>query len=70
MSNIVKETAKVLGLTQKELAKRMKVDEPRLSKWGTGKLDMPEWVPEMLELLKKEKKLETIVNIVSSEISK
>ncbi len=56
MSNIVKETAKELGMTQKELAGRLKVDETTVSRWSQGKVSIPEWAFEMFELLKTEKK--------------
>ncbi len=54
--NIVKKTAKELGMTQKELAKRIKTSEVSLSRWAKGEVQIPKWALEMFELLKTEKK--------------
>ena len=54
--NIIKKTAKELGLTQKELAERLKTSEVSLSRWAKGQTEIPEWALEMFELLKIEKK--------------
>ena len=54
--NIIKKTAKELGLTQKELAERLKTSEVSLSRWAKGQIEIPEWALEMFELLKIEKK--------------
>ena len=56
MSNIVKETAKELGMTQKALAERIKVDETTMSRWAKEKVPVPDWALEMFELLQTEKK--------------
>ncbi len=53
--NIVKETAKELGISQKELAERLKTSEVSLSRWAKQN-EIPEWALEMFELLKTEKK--------------
>lgn len=54
--NIVKETAKKLGMTQKALAERIKVDETTMSRWAKEKVPVPDWALEMFELLNTEKK--------------
>lgn len=54
--NIVKRTAKELGISQKELAERLKTSEVSLSRWAKGQIEIPEWALEMFELLKTEKK--------------
>jgi len=66
--NIVKKTAKELGITQKELAERMGVTEDTVSNWSRGKIDTPKWALEMFKLLKKEKQFETIKRIISDEL--
>jgi len=66
--NIVKETAKALGMTQKELAERMGVSKDTISNWSRGAIDVPKWAIEMFKLLKKEKQLDTIKRIISDEI--
>lgn len=52
--NLVKETAKALGMTQKELAERMGVAENTVSQWSRGVIETPKWAQKMFELLKKE----------------
>lgn len=54
--NIVKKTAKELGISQKDLAERLKTSEVSLSRWAKGQVEIPEWALEMFELLKMEKK--------------
>lgn len=58
--NIVKETAKELGMTQKKLAERMGVSEDTMSNWSRGAVPVPNWAIEMFKLLKTEKKYNTI----------
>ncbi len=65
MRNIVKETAKKLGMTQKELAEYIGVHEDTMSKWSRGKIDVPKWAIKMFQLLKIEKKFNTIKQIFS-----
>ena len=55
MSNIINNIAKELGLTQKQLAQRIKVDETSISRWAQDKVPTPNWALEMFELLKTEK---------------
>ena len=50
--NIVKETAKALGMTQKELAERMGVSESTLRKWSAEDGVIPDSALVTLELLK------------------
>jgi len=63
-ANIVKQTAKELGMTQKELAERMGVAENTVSQWSRGVVDTPKWALEMFELLKTEKKYNTIKSFI------
>jgi transcriptional regulator with XRE-family HTH domain len=65
---IVKQTAKELGITQKELAERMGVTEDTISNWSRGKIETPKWALEMFKLLIKEKKFETIKRMISDEL--
>lgn len=62
--NIVKKTAKELGMTQKELAERMGVAENTISQWSRGIIETPKWALEMFELLKTERKYTAIKNFV------
>jgi len=48
--NIVKRTCKELGLTQKELAERLEVPQPTLSRWASSD-DIPRMAQKYLELL-------------------
>lgn len=66
--NIVKLTCKELGITQKELAEQMGVSETTLTNWARGATPIPEWGNKMFLLLKKERKLDTIINLVKDEI--
>jgi len=54
--NIIKKTCKELGITQKELAQRIKVEEATISRWAKNKVSVSNWALEMFELLKIEKK--------------
>jgi len=56
--NIIKETAKALKITQKELAERMGVAENTVSQWSRGVVETPKWAINMFELLKKESAFE------------
>ena len=69
MSNIVKETAKELGMTQKELAERIRVNKDTLGNWARGAVDTPQWAIELFKLLKMEKKFNTIKRLISEEIN-
>jgi len=70
MSNIVKETAKELGMTQKELAERIGVHEETVSKWSRGAVGTPEWAIRMFSLLKTERKFNAIKQLIADEIEK
>jgi len=70
MNNIVKETAKELGMTQKELAKNIGVHEETVSKWSRGVVDVPEWAIRIFSLLKTEQKFNTIKQLIVDEITK
>ncbi len=68
--NIVKETAKELGMTQKQLAEYIGVHEDTVSKWSRGAIDTPAWALKMFELLKTEKKFNTLKQIFSDDLNK
>jgi DNA-binding XRE family transcriptional regulator len=55
-TNIVKETCKELGVTQKELAKDIGVAENTLGQWARGVVPTPKWAYRLFDLLKTEKK--------------
>lgn len=57
--NIVKKTAKELGLTQKELAQEIGVNENTIGNWARGKIEVPKWALRLFELLILEKKYNT-----------
>lgn len=50
MSNIVKETAKELGMTQKELAERMGIAEQTVRNWAS-KNEAPLWATNFMKNL-------------------
>lgn len=57
-SNIIKETIKELGITQKQLAENIGVHENTVSGWARG-TEIPQMVIKLLELLIIEKKYNT-----------
>ncbi len=59
--NIVKETAKALGMTQKELAERMGVSESTLRKWSSEDGSVPESAEVTLKLLLELKEKDTVL---------
>lgn len=59
MSNIVKDTAKELGITQKQLAEYIGVHENTISGWARGTVEIPPMATKLFELLKVEKKYNT-----------
>ncbi len=69
MSNIVKETAKELGMTQKELAERMGVSESTLRKWSAEDGTVPESTLVTLELLKELKVKNTVLSNLKKAFS-
>jgi len=69
MSNIVKETAKELGMTQKELAEVMKVSESTLRKWSAEDGVVPESTLVTLELLKELKEKNLILSNLKKAFS-
>ena len=48
--NIVKQTCKELGITQKELAERLGVNDGTIRKWSS-QTEPPEWGVKFLQLL-------------------
>ncbi len=64
INNIVKETAKELGMTQKELAIHIGVSADTVSKWSRGVIQTPKWTLKMFELLKIEREFILIKKIL------
>ena len=54
--NIVKETAKALGMTQKELAEHIGVNENTIGNWARGTVETPKWAIKLFDLLILEEK--------------
>jgi len=54
--NIVKDTAKALGMSQKELAVEIGVSENTTSSWNNGKSEIPKWALKLFEFMKNEQK--------------
>lgn len=54
MSNLIKDTCKALGITQKELAKQMGVHEMTVSQWARGVKDLPIWASKLMNLMRRE----------------
>ncbi|MDR0666913.1 MAG: helix-turn-helix transcriptional regulator [Campylobacteraceae bacterium] len=65
IDNIVKQTCKELGITQKELAERIGVAENTVSQWSRGVSPLPQWAVKTFELLKIETKYNTIKRFFS-----
>lgn len=61
--NIIKQTCKELGITQKELAEEMRVGENTVSQWSRGVIETPKWAIKMFDLLKTENKHNTAKRI-------
>jgi len=60
--NIVKQTCKELGITQKELAERLEVPQPTMARWQSG--DIPRMAKLALELMLENKELKDDMNIL------
>jgi len=67
--NIVKETAKALGMTQKELAERMGVSESTLRKWSAEDGVVPESALVTLKLLRELKEKDEILFSLKKALS-
>lgn len=64
-NNIVKKTCKKgLGITQKELAETIGIHERTVSKWARGMVEVPIWAENHFELLKTQKKYNTIKSFI------
>jgi transcriptional regulator with XRE-family HTH domain len=61
--NIIKKTCKELGITQKELAEVMGVNEQTVGSWARGITNTPKWAINHFELLKYKKKYDTAKQI-------
>ena len=59
--NIVKETARELGMTQKELAEHIGAAEATVRNWSAGK-EIPLWARKSMELLKENHKNKEIID--------
>jgi len=59
MSNKIKEIAKELGMTQKQIAEYIGVHENTISAWARGTVEIPPMAIKLFELLKVEKKYNT-----------
>lgn len=54
MSNLIKDTCKALGITQKELACQIGVHEMTMSQWSRGVREIPLWAEKLFNLMQKE----------------
>lgn len=69
-TNIVKNTCKILGVTQKQLAEEIGVAENTMSQWARGVVDTPKWAEKMFNLLETEKKYNTAKRIFCDKETK
>lgn len=58
--NIIKQTCKELGITQKALAEEMGVSQTTMTSWTKPDNEIPQWAMKMLDLLKKEAKYKNL----------
>ena len=65
--NIVKKTCKELGVTQKELAERLGVNDGTVRKWSS-QTEPPEWGIQFLKLLVEHKEVKDKYNLFKSAI--
>lgn len=56
MSNLIKDTCKALGITQKELAEKMGVAEQTMRNWSS-KGNIPEWAEKFINTIMEQKEL-------------
>lgn len=63
--NLIKQTCKELGLTQKELAERLGVKEVTINKWSSSG-EVPTSGLKSIELLRENEKLKKQLSIVES----
>ena len=66
--NAVKEICKELNITQKELAKEHFLSENTISQWARGVNETPKWAKKLFELLKIERKFNTIKQALKDEL--
>lgn len=59
-TNIIKQTCKELGITQKALAEEMGVSQTTMTNWSKPETDVPQWAIKMLELMKNEMKYKSL----------
>lgn len=55
-SNDLKQTLKILGLTQREFARKLGVDHMTVNRWITEKLPVPRYAAAYLELMESQRK--------------
>ena len=63
--NLVKKTCRELGITQKELAKKIGITEKTISSWVNSKTKIPNNFLRMTELLKIENSYKEILKALS-----
>lgn len=60
-NNLVKQTARTLGITQKELAERIGAAEATVRNWSAGK-EIPRWAERSMEMLIENHKNKEIIS--------
>lgn len=66
--NIIKQTCKELGITQKALAEAMGVGEQTVSSWARGINEIPVWAFKMFELMKQAKEEKQKDEVITNAI--
>ena len=66
--NIIKQTCKELGVTQKELAARMGLAETTVSQWARGINPLPEWATRFMGALTELKRHEATAEAAARAI--
>jgi len=67
MSNLIKDTCKALGITQKELAEKMGVAEGTVKNWSsTGNL--PEWAGKFMNHILENKNIQGELESIKSHL--
>lgn len=61
MSNLIKDTCKQLGITQKELACQIGVHEMTMSRWSRGVEKAPDWALKLFDLMQKQAETKNII---------
>ncbi len=70
--NLVKKTCRELGITQKELAKRVGVSNTTISDWNNYRTPIPKWAENSMQMLIELKEFQAIKkgfqNLVDSDM--